>query len=466
MTQLELFQYDQLEQSDRDFVQGRTAEIKVLVKRTAQDIIEIGLKLIEVKGRLQHGMFGKWLDSEFGWTDRTALNFMRVANRFKSEIISDLKISPTVLYFLAAPSTPDEVREEAIDRATQGETITHKTAKIIVENSKHPENLSDEEEEEEEEEDLSPLIYDGSYAYCKYCYEIHDRWDLSGDHDPDAWECRNCRHFTTDQNMEIMDKPEFECPECDQIFSNEVWHCDFCDHHWQLSQRDCPNCYQDKLDKKGKSDIKRIKQDAPIIFNQVKTGEISIARAKQKIARANPPHLTETPPIPDDKYRCIVIDPPWPMKKIEREERPNQGIELDYPVMSLDDIKALPVNTLGHADGCHLYLWVTQKYLPFGLELVKAWGFKYQCLMTWRKNVGITPFSWMYDTEHVIFAKMGSLPLTQLGLRLSFDAKVKGHSVKPDTFFDDRVLLASPEPRLEMFARKERNGFAVWGNEV
>lgn len=192
----------------------------------------------------------------------------------------------------------------------------------------------------------------------------------------------------------------------------------------------------------------------------------TVAEARKQIARENPPEPTETPPIPQGKYRCIVIDPPWPMKKIERNERPDQGIDLDYPTMSLDEIAALPVGDMGYEDGCHLYLWVTQKFLPDGLDLVKRWGFKYQCLMTWRKNVGITPYSWMYDTEHVIFAKRGSLQLERFGLRLSFDAQVKGHSVKPDVFFDERVLLASPEPRLEMFARKPRKGFEVWGNEV
>lgn len=191
-----------------------------------------------------------------------------------------------------------------------------------------------------------------------------------------------------------------------------------------------------------------------------------LTTAKQEIAKQRVPEPAITPVLPTNKYRCIVIDPPWPIKKIEREERPNQGIELDYPTMTIEQIEALPIAELADNEGCHLYLWVTQKYLPTGLELIKKWEFNYQCIMTWRKNVGFTPFSWMYDTEHVIFAHCGSLPLQQLGLRLSFDAPVNGHSVKPDIFFNERVILASPEPRLEMFARKQRGGFYVWGNEV
>lgn len=163
-------------------------------------------------------------------------------------------------------------------------------------------------------------------------------------------------------------------------------------------------------------------------------------------------------------YSTIVIDPPWPMEKIGRDVRPNQKA-MDYPTMELDAIADLPVSELASDEGCHLYLWTTHRFLPNAMELVEQWGFRYQCLMTWVKNVGITPFSWMYDTEHVIFARRGSLDLTQLGLRLSFTAPVTKHSEKPDVFYE-RVAQASPGPRLEMFARRPREGFEPWGNEV
>jgi N6-adenosine-specific RNA methylase IME4 len=170
-------------------------------------------------------------------------------------------------------------------------------------------------------------------------------------------------------------------------------------------------------------------------------------------------------PLPAGKYRCIVIDPPWHVEKIDREVRPRQEHYLDYPTMTLEEISALPVAELADDDGCHLYLWTTQKYLPEALKLVDAWGFRYQCLMTWVKPTGITPYSWMYNTEHILFARRGSLPLLRNGLKLSIEAPVIGHSIKPDAFFE-RVLEASPEPRLEMFARRTHAGFAAWGNEV
>jgi len=189
-----------------------------------------------------------------------------------------------------------------------------------------------------------------------------------------------------------------------------------------------------------------------------------IRRERIAEARTREPEPAVTPPLPDGKYRALVIDPPWPIEKIEREERPDQGQALDYPVMSLDEIAALPVPDLA-ADGCHVYLWTTHRFLPDAFKLFETWGVRYQCLMTWVKNVGITPFSWMYDTEHVLFGRIGSLKLEQLGLRLSFSAPVTRHSAKPDVFYE-RALAASPGPRLELFARTQRAGFDAWGNEV
>jgi len=172
----------------------------------------------------------------------------------------------------------------------------------------------------------------------------------------------------------------------------------------------------------------------------------------------------DPPPPPEGTYRTLVIDPPWPVEKILREVRPKQGPALEYPVMQLDEIGELPVSALADPEGCHIYLWVTHKFLPAGLDLFERWGVAYQCQLTWIKNVGITPFSWMYDTEHVLFGRVGSLDLDRKGLRLSIEAATQGHSAKPDEFYE-RVVQASPEPRLEMFARRAREGFKSWGTE-
>jgi len=162
-------------------------------------------------------------------------------------------------------------------------------------------------------------------------------------------------------------------------------------------------------------------------------------------------------------YKTIVIDPPWPVEKILRDERPNQA-EFDYPIMGISEIRALPVRQAADEAGCHVYLWTTQKYLPVAYELFRDWGIEYQCLMTWVKNVGFTPFSFMYSTEHCLFGRYGTLPLLKLGKRLDFQAKVREHSRKPDEFYD-LVREVSPGPRLDWFSREKHDGFEQYGNE-
>lgn len=239
------------------------------------------------------------------------------------------------------------------------------------------------------------------------------------------------------------------------------------------------------------SDAKKIQEKAPELINRMASGEFKIAEAKQvavlsadtrkmildsvdnkeyktvseTIRQITIVEKAKTPDFPKDKYRCIVIDPPWPMEKLNREYCPEQGHHLNYPIMSLKEIAAIPIPDLAYSDGCHVYLWVTQKYLPAGLELFKTWGVKYECVLTWVKPNGFTPFSWMYNTEHVLFGRIGSLQILKMGIKIGFEAATSGHSVKPEKFFE-MVTGASAEPRIELFARKKREGFTVWGNEV
>jgi hypothetical protein len=128
------FNYTPLEPAVAKEVQTAAEHIRETVKRTIEGIIEVGQDLIAVKEALPHGQFGPWLRAEFGWTERTARNFMAVAEAFgpKTEIISDLQIAPTAAYLLAAPSAPDEAREAAVERAESGERITAKVAKEIL----------------------------------------------------------------------------------------------------------------------------------------------------------------------------------------------------------------------------------------------------------------------------------------------------------------------------------------------
>lgn len=207
--------------------------------------------------------------------------------------------------------------------------------------------------------------------------------------------------------------------------------------------------------------------------------EVTRTGLAQWLARLYPPDAAVTPALPEGRYRCIVIDPPWPMEKVERDARPDQGVALDYPTLpvfggepnedgqpqDIEHVAAVPA--LAAEDGCHVYLWTTQHFLHDALHLFDAWGVNYECTLTWAKPTGPCPFSWRYTTEPILFGRVGSLPLQRQGLSLWFAAPSGPgrHSRKPDVFYE-RVLEASPEPRLELFARTPRDGFVVWGNEV
>ena len=126
------FNYDLLETKVADKVRTAADRIRERIKKTVEDIIEVGNDLLAVKEALPHGQFLPWLRAEFGWSERSAQNFMRVADKFKSAKIADLPIQPSAAYFLAAPSIPVEAREKAVEKAEAGEEITFAAAREIV----------------------------------------------------------------------------------------------------------------------------------------------------------------------------------------------------------------------------------------------------------------------------------------------------------------------------------------------
>lgn len=115
------------------FLAERAEQIRRLGRAVVADAIEIGRLLTQCRERLPHGAWLPWLEREFCWTDRTALNFMRLyAMVGKSETVSDLNLPMRDLYLLAAPSTPEPARAEVIERAEHGETLHHDDVAAII----------------------------------------------------------------------------------------------------------------------------------------------------------------------------------------------------------------------------------------------------------------------------------------------------------------------------------------------
>ena len=183
---------------------------------------------------------------------------------------------------------------------------------------------------------------------------------------------------------------------------------------------------------------------------------------RERVRDARHAALAAADPI-TGRYHTLVIDPPWPMEKIERELFPQQH-GFDYPTMNEDELVALPIPA---SDDAHVFLWTTQKFLPMALRLLDAWEVRYICTFVWHKPGGFQPFGLpQYNCEFVLYARRGSLRfLDTKALPACFSAPRREHSRKPDEFYDlvRRVTVA---PRIDLFSREPRDGFDQWGNET
>jgi len=194
------------------------------------------------------------------------------------------------------------------------------------------------------------------------------------------------------------------------------------------------------------------------VYNDIRREE------KREEIRTRNEQLPE-PTRMDGKYHTIVVDPPWDMKKIDRDVRPNQ-VEFDYPTMSLDEIKAFPISDIAE-DECHMYLWTTQKHLPDAFAVLDVWGFKYIFTMVWHKPGGFQPVGLpQYNCEFVLFGRRGGQGfLDTKAFPTCFNAPRHEHSRKPDEFYD-LVRRVSPGPRIDVFSREKRDEFDQYGNDT
>ena len=104
-------------------------EIIVLKNQTAENMIQIGYKLIEAKEKLKHGEWATWLENKVEFSQRTANQLMRIAKEFgsNSQAISNLEITKVGLLL----DVPTEKREEFIEKHDLKSLSTREIKKII-----------------------------------------------------------------------------------------------------------------------------------------------------------------------------------------------------------------------------------------------------------------------------------------------------------------------------------------------
>lgn len=183
------------------------------------------------------------------------------------------------------------------------------------------------------------------------------------------------------------------------------------------------------------------------------------------------------------KWRTIVIDPPWAFdnfnpfsnsktkgpdpkerKEILKRQKYKKGAAATYACIGLEEIAALPVAAWAETDS-HLYIWAPGSFVKEAIDLAGGWGFEYKQLLVWRKpRLGLGMY-YRNTAEFVVFAVRGKLKTLQRNVGTVFDGEQGKHSEKPSSFYD-RVESMSPGPYIDVFARKQRMGWDVAGNEV
>lgn len=174
-------------------------------------------------------------------------------------------------------------------------------------------------------------------------------------------------------------------------------------------------------------------------------------------------------PAQFDRYGVIIADPPWPYDNA-KSYRPRLG-GYTYQPMTIMEIAGMPVEQLALRD-CTLFLWSTNPKLPQALAVMAAWEFNYITKVPWikvcqsdlaRPRYGIGHWA-AACSEDVLIGRRGKVSPPPPPIHLGLISPSFGHSRKPDSVHELAERL--PGPYLEMFGRRDRDGWDVFGNDV
>ena len=169
--------------------------------------------------------------------------------------------------------------------------------------------------------------------------------------------------------------------------------------------------------------------------------------------------------FPKGKHRIIYADPPWDYGSSPTAKN-TATPDLKYPVMSLEDICKMPVKEIADENAV-LFLWATSYHIFQSQSVLEAWGFTYKSMFIWDKvkhNMGC------YNSvrhEILLIATRGSCTPDNLELFDSVQSiERKQHSEKPEEFRQIIDKLYKYGNKIELFARKQTEGWEVYGNEL
>ena len=114
---------------------------------------------------------------------------------------------------------------------------------------------------------------------------------------------------------------------------------------------------------------------------------------------------------------------------------------------------------------------ISYAHIEIALDAMRTWGFKYTQLITWVKRwksgklqIGMG-HHYRHAAEQCLFGVRGKIKAGSHSLPAVFDAPRTTHSTKPDLLLAMAEMM-SPMPRLEMFARRRREGWTAYGDQL
>lgn len=215
------------------------------------------------------------------------------------------------------------------------------------------------------------------------------------------------------------------------------------------------------------SDLKKIKDEDPETFEQIKAGEKKLSVVnKERKKRERVEKIVEisagNEELKSDKtYPVIYADPPW---RYEFSKSDSRQIENQYPTMTLDEICALEIPA---GDDAILFLWTTSPKLEDSFKVVKSWGFEYKTCAIWdKKKIGMG-YYFRQQHEILLVCKKGDIPAPDPANRPGsvFLFEREEHSAKPHQVAEMIEAMYPEFSKLEMFCRSPRHGWDTWGNQ-
>ncbi len=163
----------------------------------------------------------------------------------------------------------------------------------------------------------------------------------------------------------------------------------------------------------------------------------------------------------------IAADPPWSFN--DKLPGPGRGAAKHYDVLAIDGICSFPLPPL--ADDAVLFMWRVSSQVEEAYRVVRAWGFTPKSELVWLKRTA-TGKRWFgmgrsvrAEHETCVIATRGRPVRLLANVRSTFEAPAGRHSAKPDVFFDIVESLYAG-PYVELFARRHRDGWTCFGNEL